>query len=191
MVRMPSIDGQLSDAERRQLVAVAWQSIESGITYGKPCGVEHGQYSEKLWQIGASFVTLKINTNLRGCIGTLDAYRPLIEDVAANAFAAGFLDPRFEPLSRTEVTRVNLSIAVLSRSTPIAFTTEQELIDQLRPGVDGIVIAQGDKRATFLPAVWEMLPNPTDFIAQLKRKAGIVGSLGLSADRYTVEEIPA
>lgn len=188
---MSSIDGQLSDAERRQLVAVAWQSIESGLAYGKPCAVEHGQYSEDLWKVGASFVTLKINASLRGCIGTLDAHRPLIEDVAANAFAAGFLDPRFKPLSRAEVTRINLSVAVLSKSTPIEFATEQELIDQLRPGVDGIVIAQGDKRATFLPAVWEMLPNPTDFIAQLKRKAGIIDSGGLSADRYTVEEIPA
>jgi uncharacterized protein len=142
----------------------------------------------------SAFVTLHRGDTLRGCVGSIEACRPLVEDVAANAYAAAFEDPRFEAVRADELPDLAVHIAVLSDSTAIAFLSEQDLCGQLRPGVDGIVIEQGEWRATFLPAVWDTLPNPAAFLRELRRKAGILpaeGWLDLRVWRYTVDSFAA
>lgn len=140
---------------------------------------------------GASFVTLKSEGELRGCIGSLHAHRPLGEDVRANAGAAAFDDPRFPPLAVHEYASLEVEVSVLSPSTPIVVASEAELHAQLRPGTDGLTLQWGRRRGTFLPQVWESLPDPRDFIAQLKRKAGLppdFWSSDLEITRYTVDK---
>jgi len=122
---------------------------------------------------GASFVTLTSGGALRGCIGSLEAYRPLGQDVVSNAQAAAFHDPRFPPVDAAEFERVAIEVSVLSPPEPLDITTEADLLDQLRPGVDGLIFTARGRRATFLPQVWEDLPDPRVFVAQLRRKAGL------------------
>jgi MEMO1 family protein len=129
----------------------------------------------------ATFVTLKKDGDLRGCIGTLEARRPLAEDVMANARAAAFKDPRFAPLVRAEFDAINIEVSLLSPPKRLLFDDHVGLIRQLRPGEDGIILEYGDeaagRHATFLPQVWESLPDPEQFIAQLKHKAGIAAGV--------------
>ena len=126
-----------------------------------------------LHEKGASFVTLIQNNNLRGCIGTLEAHRPLLIDVKANAQAAAFRDPRFSPLKVHELDSTEIEISLLSVMQPLVFSGEQEALAQLRPGIDGVVFEFGRYRSTFLPQVWEQLPNVDVFMAHLKHKAGL------------------
>lgn len=126
-----------------------------------------------LQEKGASFVTLTMHQHLRGCIGTLEAHRPLLLDVKANAFAAAFRDPRFSPLSAAEFDDTEIEISLLSPQQPIAFKSEAEALAQLRPDVDGIVFQYGHYRSTFLPQVWEQLTSPATFMSHLKHKAGL------------------
>lgn len=139
----------------------------------------------------AAFVTLTRDGQLRGCIGTLEAHRPLIEDLEHNARAAAFSDPRFPPLAEDELARTDVEVSLLSRPEPMRFTDEAEALSQLRPGVDGVILEAGWHRATFLPQVWEQLPEPAEFMAQLKRKAGLAAdywSDEVRLSRYTVEK---
>jgi AmmeMemoRadiSam system protein A len=122
---------------------------------------------------GAAFVTLTLGGELRGCIGSLEAYQPLGDDVAQNAQSAAFRDPRFPPLSAAEFGRVRIEVSVLSAPEPLAFTSEADALGQLRPGIDGVILVASGRRATFLPQVWEQLPEPATFVAHLKRKAGL------------------
>ena len=121
----------------------------------------------------ASFVTLHRQGELRGCIGHLEGVQPLVVDVAENAFAAAFRDPRFPPLAEPELAGLALHISVLTPATELEFESEQDLVAQLRPGIDGLILQEGAARGTFLPSVWESLPDPHQFLAQLKRKAGL------------------
>ncbi len=126
---------------------------------------------------GASFVTLTSGRApggaLRGCIGSLEARRPLREDVKANAVAAALHDPRFAPLTARELDDTVVEVSVLSAPTVLPAADEAELLARLRPGVDGVVLSACGRRATFLPQVWEQLPDPADFLARLRRKAGL------------------
>lgn len=121
----------------------------------------------------ATFVTLTLDGNLRGCIGSLQAYRELAEDVRHNALSAAFQDPRFLPLTRDEFSLIEVEVSLLTEVQPISFSDETDAVAQLRPGIDGIVFESGRFRSTFLPQVWEQLPQPRDFLAMLKRKAGL------------------
>jgi len=121
----------------------------------------------------ASFVTLKLAGELRGCIGTIDARRPLGEDVAANARAAAYRDPRFPPVRDDERAALAVEVSVLSPRSPLPAASEAEALALLRPGVDGIYLQYRDATATFLPQVWESLPDRDAFVAQLKHKAGL------------------
>ena len=121
----------------------------------------------------ATFVTLKIDGQLRGCIGNTHAISPLVTSINNNAWSAAYHDPRFNPLTDREFGAVKISISVLSPSTAISFRTEQELLQILCPGTDGLIIEKQGQRATFLPAVWETLPEKTQFLAHLKNKAGM------------------
>ena len=140
---------------------------------------------------GASFVTLTRWGDLRGCIGTLEAHRPIGVDVRENAVAAAFYDPRFMPLSETEFRDTRVEVSLLSRSEPLVVVSEADALERLRPGVDGVVFEYGHHRSTFLPQVWEQLPDPDAFMAHLKRKAGLPKDFwadGVRLSRYTVSK---
>ncbi len=140
---------------------------------------------------GATFVTLTLHGQLRGCIGSLEAHRPLIEDVKHNAIAAAFKDPRFQPLSKEEFAEVVIEVSQLSPPKPIQFSSEQNALEQLIPGIDGVIIELGRYRATFLPQVWAQLPQPQVFIAHLKNKAGLpqdYWSDDIRLSRYSVQK---
>ena len=140
---------------------------------------------------GATFVTLTQFGGLRGCIGTLEAHRPLRHDVEDNALAAAFRDPRFAPLAAAEFEITRVEVSLLSAPVPLPVDGENDLLRRLRPGVDGVVLAWRGRRATFLPQVWDALAEPRDFIGALKRKAGL-GATFWAEDvriaRYTVDK---
>ncbi|MEE4361028.1 MAG: AmmeMemoRadiSam system protein A [Pseudomonadales bacterium] len=179
-------------ADGERLLAVARASIEEGLRTGRPLRVRVDDYPEALRAPGASFVTLEKQGHLRGCRGMLQAERPLVEDVALNAFATAFEDPRFPPLDAAELDGIDISLSVLEAPQPLDVHSLRELEQRLRPGVDGLIIDDGRHRATFLPSVWEQLPDPRAFIDQLWRKAGLpVGTwpASLRVQRYGAEKI--
>jgi AmmeMemoRadiSam system protein A len=172
----------------RILVAIAREAIEADPA---------AQHEPLEWQeewlraTGASFVTLRDAGELRGCIGTVDPHRALGDDVAHNAHAAAYRDPRFPPLRTAQRAGLEVEVSVLSPRAPIAAPTEAELAAVLRPGVDGIVLEYEGHRATFLPQVWESLPDPIDFLAELRRKARLPARFWhprMQVSRYTVEK---
>ena len=143
----------------------------------------------ELSQPGASFVTLTQNGQLRGCIGSLEPYRTLAVDVAENALAAAFRDPRFAPLERDELARTRIEVSLLGAAQAIDFACEEDAIAQLRPGIDGVILNHGSRRATFLPQVWESLPDRRRFLAQLKLKAGLPADFWDAAIRLARYEV--
>ncbi|MCG7990923.1 MAG: AmmeMemoRadiSam system protein A [Candidatus Thiodiazotropha lotti] len=163
----------LSDQDRARLLDVANRSIDYGLSTHESLEVNPQDYPEALRAIRASFVTLKLADQLRGCIGHLDAMQPVVCDVAGNAYAAAFRDPRFPPLSPSERDQVAIHLSLLTPSVAIEFDSEADLLAKIRPGKDGLILIEGRRRGTFLPSVWESLPNPWDFVDQLKLKAGL------------------
>ncbi len=144
-----------------------------------------------LYQPGATFVTLMRYGELRGCIGTLLARDPLIDDVRSNAVSAALHDARFLPLTADELDTVNVEVSLLSKLEPLHFVSEKDALAQLRPTIDGIVLEYGTYRSTFLPQVWEKLPEPALFLAKLKSKARLpedFWAAGISLSRYTVSK---
>ena len=185
---------QLSAEDASTLLAVVRASIEHGLREGREMPIDPERFSEALRARRASFVTLRHDGTLRGCIGELEATRPLVAGVAHHAWAAAFHDPRFRPLAATELDRLDAHVAVLSPLEPLAVRGEDELLAVLRPGHDGLLIDDGLRRATFLPAVWESLPAPHAFLRELKRKAGLPEEgwpPGLRVWRYDAESVPA
>lgn len=153
------------------------------------CAVSAEPWHPRLTQPGATFVTLRLSGELRGCIGSLAATRPLDEDVRANAVAAAFRDPRFAPLTAAEFPATRFEVSLLAPPQPLAARDEAELLRVLRPHVDGVVLRCGDRRATLLPQVWASLPDPRDFVRALKRKAGLPTAFWSDAlvfERYEV-----
>jgi AmmeMemoRadiSam system protein A len=145
----------------------------------------------ELAEPGATFVTLTQGGQLRGCIGSLEAYRPLAIDVAENALAAAFRDHRFAPLSEEEFPRTRVEVSLLTPAEPFPVTSEADALARLRPGIDGLVLSYGRRRATFLPQVWESLPDARQFMAQLKLKAGLPADFwhaDLTLARYGVSK---
>jgi len=164
----------LHPEHKQTLLDIARSSIEHNLIHKKPPLLRVEEFAAELRESRASFVTLMINNELRGCIGMLEATRPLIVDVARNACAAAFSDPRFSPLSRAEFALLDIHISILSPSTEMQFTSQEDLISQLHVGQDGLILEEGRiHRGTFLPSVWESLPDPVNFLRQLKRKAGL------------------
>jgi AmmeMemoRadiSam system protein A len=140
---------------------------------------------------GACFVTLTQSGELRGCIGTLEAHRPLLHDVKSNAVSAALHDPRFSPLEADELGRTRVEVSLLSIPQAMTFSSEDDALAQLRPEVDGVIFQYGPYRSTFLPQVWEQLPAPRDFMARLKHKAGLPGHFwaeNIKLSRYTVQK---
>jgi AmmeMemoRadiSam system protein A len=169
---MPSTD-TLSPAQRATLLEVARQSIAHGLDAGRCRDLSAADFEPALRAPRASFITLTLNGDLRGCIGHLEAVQPLVVDVSDNAYAAAFRDPRFPPLRQAEWPGIALHLSVLTPAEPLPCTDEADLLRQIVPGRDGLILQEGANRGTFLPSVWDSLPEPAAFLAQLKRKAGL------------------
>jgi len=182
----------ISPQDRQYLLTLARRTIARVLEGQPPPPVDLEALSEDLREPGASFVTLTIGGQLRGCIGSIEPRQPLALDVRDNALGAAFRDPRFPPLSREELNRVHIEVSVLTRPQPLAYTGPDDLLEKLRPHVDGVVIERGWHRATFLPQVWEKLPDPREFMAHLCLKAGLPPDdyhrPGLEVFTYQVEK---
>ncbi len=190
---MSSVERHFDDQQRRALLDLALASIRHGIETGGALRVQPEDYPPALRETLACFVTLNRRGQLRGCIGHLEAMQPLVRDVAENAWAAAFRDPRFPPLEESELGGLELHISILTPSEPMEFDSEADLLRQIRPGVDGLILEDGFARGTFLPSVWESLPRVADFWLQLKRKAGLPmdhWSDSLRVARYRTESFP-
>lgn len=177
----------MSTEQGRILIPIARAAI------GRELGKPHAASENSSWlqEHGASFVTLTQEEQLRGCIGSLVAHRPLLQDVTENAIAAAFHDPRFAPLTAYEFEYTQVEISLLSAAEPMAFTDERDALAQLRPNVDGVIFEYGRYRSTFLPQVWEQLPDPVEFMAHLKYKAGLSTTFWaeeVKLSRYTVKK---
>jgi AmmeMemoRadiSam system protein A len=157
----------------RILLHIAEASIHHGLEFGKPLGLDPQRFAAELRATRATFVTLKRGGALRGCIGSLSAWRALVADVSHNAYGAAFGDKRFPPLTAEERHGLDLSVSLLSPAEPMQIRDEADLLAQLRPGRDGLIIKDEEHRAIFLPQVWATLPEPRDFLGRLKRKAGL------------------
>jgi AmmeMemoRadiSam system protein A len=185
--------GRVYSVEQRQLLlSIARDSIERGLKKNAGRVTPPGDLPPELTEKRATFVTLTIGGHLRGCIGMLEACRPLAEDVASNACAAAFEDPRFPPLTKKEFDRLEIHISVLSPPEELTFSSEEDLLNQIRPGVDGLILQEGFQKGTFLPSVWEQLPETKMFWEHLKMKAGLppgYWSATLRVFRYTAETI--
>jgi len=173
-------------AERgRLLLRIARESLAEALGLGAA-----GVYDEPwLREPGACFVTLRRLGDLRGCVGSVHAYRPLLEDVWSNARASAFRDTRFQPVEAWELPEISVEVSLLSAPEPLACSCEEEALRRLRPGVDGIILEYEEHRGTFLPQVWEQLPDPQDFLGHLKVKAGLRRSFwspGVRLQRYGV-----
>lgn len=180
----------LAAVDRSRLLEIARASIRHGLRHDRALTVNPAEYSTPLCVERASFVTLERDGQLRGCIGTLTASQPLAQDVAVHAYAAAFEDPRFPPLRPEELPELAVFISVLSPPESLRFHSEPDLLAQLQPGVDGLILQFRRHRATFLPAVWEQLPEPVQFLTQLKHKAGLPAdfwSPELRVERYVAE----
>lgn len=181
----------LSPEDRQYLLRLARQTITSALEGREAPRVDLNTLSEALRRPGASFVTLTMGGELRGCIGSIEPRRPLALDVQENAIAAAFHDPRFPPLNRRELDRTHIEISVLTPPQPLEYEGPADLLAKLRPQVDGVIIERGWHRATFLPQVWEKLPDPHEFLAHLCLKAGLPADdyrrPGLQVYTYQVE----
>ena len=184
----------LPDADKQTLHQLALDSIQYTLDNCRDAHFESTlsiiDYPDALQENRATFVTLNIDHDLRGCIGTLEAHQPLVIDVVQNARSAAFHDPRFNPLSKTEFEQLEIHISVLSVPEPLLFDSEEDLLEKIRPGIDGLILTAGNHRGTFLPSVWESLATTEEFWSHLKNKAGLPANYwdnNMRVDRYTTE----
>ena len=183
----------LTEGDRTTLLRLATEAINQFAYMGKLLAVDPAKYSPALRAVRATFVTLQIGGKLRGCIGSVEARRPLVVDVAAAAVSAAVRDPRFPPVTIAEIPLLEVHISILSPPEPMSFADEEDLLRQIQPGVDGLILEDGRNRGTFLPSVWETVPEPRKFLQHLKMKAGLRPdhwSPTVRVSRYRVEAIP-
>jgi len=182
----------LTSEEQLTLLRLAREAITQAVNRQEPPAADADAVAENLQRDGASFVTLTRQGRLRGCIGSLEARRSLATDVRENAINAAFSDPRFPPVSAEELDDLRIEVSVLSAPEPLAYDSPDDLVARLRPGVDGVVIERGWNRATFLPQVWEKLPDPHQFLQHLCLKARLPADAyhqpGLDVYTYQVEK---
>jgi AmmeMemoRadiSam system protein A len=185
-------ENQLSQADKTFLLRIAREAMENAVEGCPQAGVEHGKLSPILLADGASFVTLTVSGDLRGCIGALEPYQPLVDDVQEHAIAAALEDFRFPPVQAYELKSIKIEISRLSTPMPLEYVIPEELITRLRPNIDGVILREGRHRATFLPQVWEKLPKPRAFLSQLSLKMGAPADYWTKAHlevfTYQVEE---
>jgi AmmeMemoRadiSam system protein A len=174
------------------LLGIARDAIAHELRTGRPYEIALDDLPPSAREIGATFVTLERDGNLLGCVGTLEAERPLAVDVARSARLAAFEDPRLPAVAWSDLVSMSIKISLLSPLEPRPAGSADSVLAWLAPGVDGVVVASGDARATFLPAVWATLPDPADFVGHLLAKAGLrtrPWPAELRAWRYTVDEL--
>jgi AmmeMemoRadiSam system protein A len=168
--------GQFDEAQGRLLVRLARRTISERLGVkaadSAPDASAPNLQDDCFSLHCGTFVTLKIGGQLRGCIGNLSASESVLQSVRRNAINAAFHDPRFSPLTSDELGRTAIEVSILTEPRPLAYRDRQELIQKLRVNVDGVIIRKGNSSATFLPQVWEQLPEPADFLSYLCRKAG-------------------
>ena len=185
-------EGGLTSEEKNFLLKLAREAIQAAVIGKPPPPLDLEKLPLRLRQPGATFVTLTKDGALRGCIGVLEAYQPLAEDVREHALAVAIDDFRFPPVQADEVGLLKIEISYLSQLQPLEYSNPLELLQKLRPGIDGVVIKDGTRRATFLPQVWESLPDPASFFDHLCKKMGAPKSLwrikNLKVLTYQVEE---
>ncbi|MBM3124300.1 MAG: AmmeMemoRadiSam system protein A [Chloroflexi bacterium] len=167
----------LTDAERQTLLRLARSAIEAALKGGPPPKADLRSMPPALKENGASFVTLTMDGDLRGCIGALEAHQPLAQDVCEHAVAAAFQDPRFPPVEGDELARIRIEISRLTAPRPLEYTNSEELLAMLRPHIDGVILKDGYRRATFLPQVWEKIPDAVEFLDHLCQKMGAHANL--------------
>jgi len=180
----------LAAPHRATLLRVARQALDIRLRKGSAPEIDRTSFPAALQGQGAAFVTLTEAGRLRGCIGSLYAHRPLVEDVVANALKAGLEDPRFAPVTAADLPGLRIKIAVLTRAASLSFGSEAEALAAIHPGEDGLILSSRGRRGTFLPMVWEDLPEPAAFLRALKRKAGFdpdYWSDDLQLHRYRAE----
>jgi AmmeMemoRadiSam system protein A len=163
---------QLTAGEKKILLRLAREAMESAVLGKKMPALDKSSLTPHLRDNGASFVTLTIDDDLRGCIGALEAYQPLVEDVREHAVAAALEDPRFPPVDETELNRIKLEVSRLTAPQLLEYSSSADLLKKLRPHVDGVILKSDYRRATFLPQVWEKIPRPADFLDHLCSKMG-------------------
>ena len=186
------VPDQLTPDERQYLLELARQSLEKGVCGEELPKIEVDSLSPHLRSLGASFVTLTYRSNLRGCIGALEPYQPLAEDVREHAIAAALDDYRFPPVRPEELPGIEIEISRLTMPVPLEYNQPEDLPHLLRPGVDGVILRDGIRRATFLPQVWDKIPDADLFLSQLCMKMGAAPDTWrhkkLRVEIYQVEE---
>lgn len=182
----------LTEDDKNILLRLARQSIELAVNRHPLPKLDLASYSTLLQEPGASFVTLTENGDLRGCIGALEPYQALAQDVCEHAAAAAMEDYRFPPVKPDEVARLEIEISRLTSPERLVYTEPLELLTRLRPHIDGVVLRDGFRRSTFLPQVWEKIPDPATFLAHLCQKMGAPATFWrhklLEVYTYQVEE---
>ena len=163
---------QLTNEEKQTLLRLARLALELGVRGEKLPPLDDDSLTPTLRENGTSFVTLTSRGDLRGCIGALEAYQPLAEDVREHAIAAALNDFRFAPVQTAELGGIRIEVSRLTAPVPLDYSSPEDLLAKLRPHVDGVVLKDGPRRATFLPQVWEQLEDPEEFLAHLCAKMG-------------------
>jgi AmmeMemoRadiSam system protein A len=166
------MEDELSLEEKKILLQLAREALECSVRGVEPPPLEPSSLPARLREDGASFITLTIDGQLRGCIGALEPYQSLAEDVREHAVAAALEDPRFPPVVERELKRIGIEVSRLTRPVPLDYRDANDLLTRLRPHVDGVVLRDGPRRSTFLPQVWEKIPDPAEFLDNLCYKMG-------------------
>jgi AmmeMemoRadiSam system protein A len=183
---------QLTAEEKQTLLRLAREALVHAVRGGKLRPLDHKILTPSLRDQGASFVTLTIEGELRGCIGALEAYQSLADDVREHAVAAALEDPRFRPVDETELDKIQIEVSRLTAPYPLEYSSSEDLLTKLRPKVDGVILKSDFRRATFLPQVWEKISDPEDFLDHLCAKMGVKPNLWrntkLQVFIYQVEE---
>ncbi len=182
----------LTDGEKQTLLRLAREAMEFAVKGQALPPLDINLLTPLLQENGASFVTLTIDSDLRGCIGALEAFQPLAEDVREHAVAAALHDPRFPPVREFELSRIKLEVSRLTAPHLLAYSSSEDLLKKLNPHVDGVILRDNHRRATFLPQVWEKIPDPAEFLSHLCQKMGVQANVWrggtLQVYVYQVEE---
>lgn len=182
----------LTEEEKKTLLRLAREALETGVRGEKLPKLELETLTARLREAGASFVTLTVRGELRGCVGALEAYQPLAEDVREHAIAAALNDFRFSPVQPAELKEINIEVSCLTEPEPLEYNTPDDLLAKLKPNIDGVILRDGRRRATFLPQVWEKLPGRAEFLDNLCYKLGVASNTWrkkhLEVATYRVEE---
>lgn len=183
---------ELTAEEKQTLLQLAREALESAVRGKRFPAPDQTKLTPLLRAEGAAFVTLTVHGQLRGCIGALQPYQALAEDVCEHAAAAALQDYRFPPVKPDELSHIRIEVSHLTLPQPLAYTDANDLLTKLRPGIDGVILRDGSRRATFLPQVWEQLPDKAEFLSHLCAKMGAASNLWrqkhLEVQIYQVEE---